>query len=95
MDRKDRFILNKLKGNLGESVAKTHFQLLGYSVNLIGIENIAIEYCMNLAFSKNDSISDAVQSHIQNMPDLLVSKNDNKIFKSFFVECKVCGTFPD
>ncbi|URJ44469.1 hypothetical protein MF628_004195 [Paenibacillus polymyxa] len=95
MNDKDKFILNKLKGNFGENVAKTHFELLGYSVNLIGIENIAVEYCMNVEFSKKDSFSDAVQSYIQNMPDLLVSKNDHKLLKSFFVECKACGTFPN
>ncbi|PXW11848.1 hypothetical protein [Paenibacillus taichungensis] len=95
MNNKDRFILNKLKGDFGENVAKTHFELLGYSVNLIGIENIAVEYCMNVEFSKKDSFSDAVQSHIQNMPDLLVSKNDHKLLKSFFVECKACGAFPN
>lgn len=40
-------------------------------------------------------LSDAIQAHIQNMPDLLASKNDQGVMKSFLIECKTYSYFPD
>lgn len=88
------FLLNKIKGDLCESVASTHFRLLNYNISKVGIENIAIDYC-KLYYGNSDDFNSSIKSYIQNIPDLLVSKSKKNNLLSIFIECKYRAKLDD
>lgn len=82
----ESWIQNKIKGDFAENICKAHFELIGYSVDSIGIENIAPQYCNNLRIDKNIALSNnLLKNNFNRMPDLMMSRANGK---SFMVEVK-------
>lgn len=85
------FILKSAKGSKCIPIAEAHFKLMNYDVENTGVEKILPAYSNNSKFSKSDMHSNAIRCYLQNIPDLLVSRVNQKIVQSIFVECKYLG----
>lgn len=87
------FIINKILGDLAESICHSHFSALGYDVEYTGIEKFAQRFSkhLNQSTKKSDSSLELYDS-IRYYPDLLISRiYDSKGIKkleSFMVEVK-------
>ncbi|MCT7592674.1 hypothetical protein N5U31_06790 [Aliarcobacter butzleri] len=94
------FIINKILGDLAESICHSHFSALGYDVEYIGIEKFAQRFSkhLNQSTKKSDSSLELYDS-IRYYPDLLISRiYDSKGIKkleSFMVEVKYINEVKD
>ena len=87
-DKNKQWLTNKLNGNFAENICSVHFQSLDYSVEKVGIENIAPTYAKNSNFFKDNFI----KNHLNRTPDFIVSKVTQK---AIFVEVKFNSTIND
>lgn len=87
-DKNKQWLTNKLNGNFAENICAVHFQSLDYSVEKVGIENIAPTYAKNSNFFKDNF----VKKHLNRTPDFIVSKRSEK---AIFVEVKFNSTIND
>ena len=87
-DKNKQWLTNKLNGNFAENICSVHFQSLDYSVEKVGIENIAPTYAKNSNFFKDNFI----KNHLNRTPDFIVSKGTQK---AIFVEVKFNSTIND
>ena len=87
-DKNKQWLTNKLNGNFAENICAVHFQSLDYSVEKVGIENIAPTYAKNSNFFKDNFI----KNHLNRTPDFIVSKG---IEKAIFIEVKFNSTIND
>ena len=87
-DKNKQWLTNKLNGNFAENICAVHFQSLDYSVEKVGIENIAPTYAKNSNFFKDNFI----KNHLNRTPDFIVSKGTQK---AIFVEVKFNSTIND
>ena len=69
------FIINKILGDLAESICHSHFSALGYDVEYTGIEKFAQRFSkhLNQSTKKSDSTLELYDS-IRYYPDLLISR---------------------
>jgi hypothetical protein len=79
----NNFEINKIKGDFAELICKHHFELMGYNLNKIGIEEISPIFAK--IRDKNSFIT-PLKTHLQNMPDFLAVCEDRKICS--FIEVK-------
>ncbi|MFZ3017284.1 MAG: hypothetical protein WA056_02355 [Gallionella sp.] len=63
---------NKIKGGIAETVCRTHFEALGYSVESTGIEQIAPMFCKLQGLPSGNYMEDVRQ--FQRLPDFLISR---------------------
>ncbi len=87
-DKNKQWLTNKLNGNFAENICAVHFQSLDYSVEKVGIENIAPTYAKNSNFFQDNFI----KNHLNRTPDFIVSKG---IEKAIFIEVKFNSTIND
>lgn len=87
-DKNKQWLTNKLNGNFAENICAVHFQSLDYSVEKVGIENIAPTYAKNSNFFQDNFI----KNHLNRTPDFIVSKGTQK---AIFVEVKFNSTIND
>ena len=87
-DKNKQWLTNKLNGNFAENICAVHFQSLDYSVEKVGIENIAPTYAKNSNFFQDNFI----KNHLNRTPDFIVSKGSEK---AIFVEVKFNSTIND
>ena len=62
------FKIQKIKGDFAELICKHHFELMGYTVDKVGIEQLSPSFA-----KLNDSHSwvKNIKEHIQKLPDFL------------------------
>ena len=82
-DNTKNFVIQKIKGDFAELICKYHFELMGCSVDKVGIEELSP------TFAKLDRSIEAIHTlkkRLQFMPDFLVVHPSNN--KASFVEVK-------
>ncbi len=79
----NNFELNKIKGDFAELICKHHFELMGFHLNKVGIEEISPTFAK---LKNKNSFTIPLKTHLQNMPDFLAVCEDRGI--SSFIEVK-------
>ena len=66
--KREKFSKNKIKGDFAELICKHHFELMGYTMNKVGIEELSPAFANINGLNK---YTEALKKRIQNMPDFL------------------------